>query len=79
MNAQQSSSSPAVRFLTAYWLPLLLAVLAVVFIAQNRESTSTTLFWFSFNAPLWLTLTVVTLIALGCGVLVGRRRKPAEG
>ncbi|MGB3697197.1 MAG: LapA family protein [Gordonia sp. (in: high G+C Gram-positive bacteria)] len=73
MSAPEQTGSPAITFLRRYWLPILLAVLAIVFIAQNRDGTSTSLFWFSFNAPLWLTLTVVTVIAFVCGVLVGRR------
>lgn len=77
MSAPQASDSPLSRFLKNYWLPLVIGVLAIVFIAQNRDSTSTNLFWVSFQAPLWLALAIMAVIGFGCGVLIGRRsRKP---
>ncbi|WP_323418413.1 hypothetical protein [Propionicimonas sp.] len=56
-------------------LGLLIAVLAVVFIAGNREPTEISLAVLRISAPLWVTLTGVFLAGLATGWLVARRRK----
>lgn len=44
-----------------------LAVLAVVFIAQNTDSKSVNLLWADITAPQWLWLVIMVLI----GVVIG--------
>lgn len=56
-------SGPSTRQATA----LVLAVLALVFVLQNRGETTLAFFGVSFAAPLWL----YTLIALLVGALIG--------
>ncbi|QBJ96279.1 LapA family protein [Rhodococcus sp. ABRD24] len=59
------------------WAALVLAVLAIIFVAQNRNTVSISLFWVSVEAPLWLTLTIIFAIGWVAGVLTMRRRGKA--
>ena len=65
---------PLVRFLLDRWVPILLTLLAVVFISQNRDRVSIDLFWLQVLAPLWLILLVTVLAGVLIGSL-GRRRR----
>ncbi len=62
------------KILAANWLPLVLAVLAVVFIVQNRARISIKLFWAHFESPLWFILVITILVGLIIGLLTARRR-----
>lgn len=64
------SGSAVGRFLAQRWLPILVVVLVVVFVAQNRSDVSIHLFWATVTAPLWLILSLIFLL----GVLVGAYR-----
>ena len=61
------------------WLGLLLVVIAIAFIAQNRSDVTIALLWATLSAPLWLVLTLISVIAFGGGYLLawgrGRRRR----
>lgn len=57
-----------------YWLPALLAVLAVVFIVQNTADISIYLFTRTFTAPAWLVYTILVLVGLVVGWFAQRRR-----
>ena len=65
--------SRAVR--PGYVLALILAVLAVVFIAQNRARVEISFFTVDVSAPTWLLLTIMTLVGLVVGLLLGRLRR----
>lgn len=56
-------------------LGLLVAVVAIAFILQNRDTVSTSLFVFEFRAPMWVTLLIVFLAGAAAGWLLQRRRK----
>lgn len=73
-NTRTSSADAVVGFLKARWLPILLTVLAVVFIAQNRGDTRVQFLWLHLTWPLWLTLTLVTVVGVVIGYFVARRR-----
>ena len=73
MSEKSSTANPFLTILKRFWLPIVLFVLAVIFIVQNRTRTQTSLLWFSFNGSLWLTLTVVSVVAFGSGWFFGRR------
>jgi len=62
------------RILAAHWLPLILAVLPVVFIAQNRARISIKLFWAHLTSPLWFILVITIVVGLIIGLLTARRR-----
>jgi uncharacterized integral membrane protein len=56
-------------------LALVLAVLAVVFIAQNRDRVHVSFFTVDVSAPTWLLLTIMTVIGVAVGALLGRARR----
>jgi putative membrane protein len=56
-------------------LALVLAVLAVVFIAQNRDRVHVSFFALDVSAPTWLLLTIMTVIGVAVGALLGRARR----
>jgi putative membrane protein len=62
------------RILAAQWLPLVLIVLAVLFIAQNRARISISLFWAHLESPLWFILVITIVVGLIIGLLAARRR-----
>ena len=66
---------PLVRFLLDRWVPILLTLLAVVFISQNRDRISIDLFWLQVLAPLWLVLLVAVLAGVLIGSLGRRHRR----
>ncbi|MEE2034161.1 LapA family protein [Rhodococcus chondri] len=51
-----------------------LVLLAVLFIAQNRNSTRIELFWFSVQAPLWFVLVLIFVVGWVAGFLFERGR-----
>ncbi|WP_457000574.1 LapA family protein [Geodermatophilus sp. SYSU D00814] len=53
---------------------LVLAVVAVVFIAQNRERVTINLFTVDVSAPVWLILTIMVLLGMAVGALLRWRR-----
>jgi putative membrane protein len=69
--ARSNSTGAAIR---ARWLPILLVILIVVFIAQNHNRVSIDLFWIHVKSPLWLVLLVTTLVGFLIGGLLMRRR-----
>jgi putative membrane protein len=54
---------------------LILAILAVVFIAQNRARVEVSFFTVDVSAPMWLLLTIMTVVGLALGLLIGRLRR----
>ena len=66
-----------VGYVVGRWVPILLIVLAVVFVAQNRDRVSIDLFWLQVSAPLWLILLVAVLAGVLIGVLT-RRGRPSS-
>lgn len=70
-----SSEKPARMGLPApVVVALVLAVVVVVFIAQNRDPVSVHLLWATLSAPQWLLLTLTALIGAAVGALLRRRR-----
>ncbi|WP_411732597.1 hypothetical protein [Paeniglutamicibacter sp.] len=67
-----STKNPVLRFFarlsTKNWIAILGAVLAVIFILQNRQRVRIEFLFLDLNAPLWISLGAVLLI----GWLVGR-------
>ncbi|QMU69352.1 DUF1049 domain-containing protein [Streptacidiphilus sp. P02-A3a] len=51
------------------------AVLAVIFIAQNRSRVHIHFFTAEFSCPMWLLLVIMTVVGLGLGLGVSRRRR----
>ncbi|MCG5219228.1 LapA family protein [Streptosporangium sp. KLBMP 9127] len=55
------------------WLALVLLVLAIVFILQNRQEAAIQLFMIVVTAPLWITLVACVAIGMLIGALMSRR------
>ena len=71
---QPAPANPALELAKHYWLPILLAVVAVIFIAQNRSQFDFNFLWFEVSMPQWLALTVITAIGIALGWFLGVRR-----
>jgi lipopolysaccharide assembly protein A len=54
-------------------IAVVLAVLALIFVFQNRARVSMHYLWANFTSPLWLMLVVTLLIGVVIGWLVRRR------
>ena len=53
---------------------LVIGVVAIVFIAQNRGRVQIDLFWVSLSAPVWLLLTLMVLAGMAVSALLRRKR-----
>ena len=69
-----STRGTRVRIRSRQVVALLIILLLAVFIGQNRETVDIELFMIDIVAPLWITLSVVTVLGLVIGLLVRRRR-----
>ncbi|WP_182346305.1 LapA family protein [Tomitella gaofuii] len=58
----------------AQWLGLVLAVLAIVFVFTNTNTTSITLYGLHLSGPTWLILLIILAIGWLIGLLTGRKR-----
>ena len=63
------------RIAARHWLAILLVVLAAVFVVQNTVRHEIHLLWLTFQAATWLVLTIIFLVGIVIGVLLGRRRR----
>ena len=57
------------------WVGIVIAILAIAFILQNRQSVAIQLLVFTMQAPQWITLSVVFLAGFVTCWLIARRRK----
>ena len=60
------------------WLALVLAVIAIVFIAQNRNRVELQLAGYAISAPLWLLTGTILVLGMLIGMLLSHRSR-AEG
>ncbi|HEV7655536.1 MAG TPA: LapA family protein [Mycobacteriales bacterium] len=67
--------NPIAGFLRSRWIPIVLAVVAAVFIGQNRNRVSIDLLWLQLSAPLWLILLVAVLVGIIIAASGSRRRR----
>lgn len=57
------------------WIALVIVIVALVFVLQNRHDASIYLFNATVTAPLWTTLLVTLVVGIVIGLLVrGRHR-----
>lgn len=63
------------RFALRYWVAIALAVLAGVFVMQNRDSKRVNLLWITVESPMWLLLGSMVFLGIVIGLLLHRRRK----
>ena len=67
-----------VRFVRHRWLAIVLVILVVIFIAQNRQRVSVSFLWLHLKSPLWFILAITAVVGLAIGVSVARRQARAE-
>jgi uncharacterized integral membrane protein len=75
MVTEQRPTSRLASVPARVWVALVLLVLAIVFILQNRQDAAIQLFMIVVTAPLWITLVVCTAIGMLIGALMSRRGK----
>lgn len=75
MTKPAQTENAVVTFLKQRWLSILLVVLAVVFILQNRGETTIHVLWVTVNSPLWLFLALIFLAGIVAGAFYRRRKK----
>ncbi|MBS1695466.1 MAG: DUF1049 domain-containing protein [Actinobacteria bacterium] len=63
------------RFALRYWVALILAALAALFVAQNRDRVDVHVLWVTVNSPMWFILVIIFLVGILIGLLLRRRRK----
>ncbi|MDJ0394756.1 hypothetical protein QMK17_15640 [Rhodococcus sp. G-MC3] len=73
-----SGKDRILSFLKTHWIPIILVILAVVFIAENRYRTTIELFWLQISSPLWLILLVLFAVGFAAGRLSARRRSDRQ-
>ena len=72
------SPNAALTFLKRFWLPIILVILAIVFIVTNTEDATFNIGWIRITQPLWLLLTVTVLVGFVIGWFVGPRRGTSD-
>lgn len=67
-----TDGNPILRFISRLsaknWIAIIGAILAVIFIVQNRQRVRIEFLFLEMNAPLWISLGAVLLI----GWIIGR-------
>lgn len=58
----------------AGWVGVVLTVLSLVFILQNRMTITINFFWLDVSAPLWFVLLLIFLVGWFVSFLVFRRK-----
>ncbi|WP_199256966.1 LapA family protein [Tomitella fengzijianii] len=73
--AVSDRSSFLSRLSFTQWIAVVLAILAIIFVLMNRDTTSISFFGVTVSAPLWLTLILVFAVGWLTGVLTMRKRR----
>jgi uncharacterized integral membrane protein len=68
-------SKQAARYAAAHWLAVILTVVAIVFVVQNRQHISIDFFWANVTSPMWLVLLITAVVGVAIGFLISRRRR----
>jgi len=58
------------------WVALALAVLALIFIFQNRQNARVHFLFVSVTSPMWTALLISAGVGILIGILAAGRRKP---
>ena len=70
-----AKSSVVSRISATQWLALVLTVLAVVFIIENRNRVDIEFLLITIRSPMWLILLVMFVVGWLAGILVRRVRR----
>ncbi|MFI5428537.1 lipopolysaccharide assembly protein LapA domain-containing protein [Aeromicrobium sp. UC242_57] len=74
MSTPSSHKTPLITLIRERWIAIVLVVLTVLFIVQNRNQVDINLFWIHVRMSLWLVLFVMAAIGAAIGYLASRRR-----
>lgn len=66
--------TPVLAFVRERWMALVLTIVTITFVVQNRERAQINLFWMHVRMPLWLVLIAITVIGVAIGYLAAHRR-----
>lgn len=75
MTTSPSHRTPILTFVRERWLAIVLVILSVLFVAQNRNRVDFNMFWIHLRMPLWFVLLVMVAVGAVVGALVARRRR----
>ncbi|MBF6173837.1 hypothetical protein [Nocardia blacklockiae] len=70
-----ASRSFVSRISVTQWLALVLAVLSIVFIVENRDRVGIEFLLITVTSPMWLILLVMFVVGWVTGVLTRRARR----
>ncbi|MET0758680.1 MAG: LapA family protein [Mycobacterium sp.] len=73
--AQPQAGGRVRRFALRYWVAMVLAALAAIFVAQNRDRVSVHVLWVTVDSPMWFILVIIFVVGILIGLLLHRRRK----
>ena len=73
--AQPQAGGRVRRFALRYWVALILAALAAIFVAQNRDRVGVHVLWVTLESPMWFILVIIFFVGILIGLLLRRRRK----
>ncbi|MCE3550607.1 LapA family protein [Pseudonocardia sp. RS11V-5] len=74
MTTQRPTGRGRRRITARAVVALVVAVLALVFVLQNRDPVGVYLLTLTLSAPLWLLLVVMIAVGLLIGVVLTRRK-----
>ncbi|MGV9668597.1 lipopolysaccharide assembly protein LapA domain-containing protein [Nocardia niigatensis] len=72
---ETSKPSLLSRISMKQWIAIVLTVLAVIFIAENRHRVDIEFLLLTIRSPMWLVLLVTFVIGWVVGVLTSRSRR----
>ncbi|WP_328290937.1 LapA family protein [Nocardia aurantiaca] len=72
---EPSKPSPLSKISMKQWIAIVLTVLAVIFIAENRHRVEIEFLLLTIRSPMWLVLLVTFAIGWIVGVLTRRSRR----
>lgn len=74
MNRPEKKPSLLARVSPTQWVAIGLAILAVVFVLENRAKVSVQILLITVQSPMWLILLAMFIVGWIAGVLTTRRR-----
>lgn len=63
------------RISARQWVAIVLAVLAVIFVAQNHHRVDINILTVTISSPMWLVLLIMFLVGWIVGLLTRRSRR----
>jgi uncharacterized integral membrane protein len=76
-DAMDRTAKPSLlsRISARQWVAIVLAVLAVIFVAQNHHRVDINILTVTIRSPMWLVLLIMFLVGWVAGLLTRRSRR----